>query len=353
MKHLKQTLIVSLIIVLVGGSVVAQEIFEQEPGLYSTRELKASAPAPAHGKIIIKSAATLRGELRISTSSEPTISVVYTKKAKTKKKSTAIDYVDQIAISLSKLSGGARLEFRAPNPAPWSETELGLVEAVVIVPEFCQVEIETPYFDIEADGPFESFKVPSSLGRLNVSFVTEELQLVTANRRVHVENIAGKVRVATTNSDLVARDIRATDGQASFRNENGDISILGVSGEINVKNSYGRIEIDQFVAIGGNSFVNGQYGPIEVFVSKIGDAQLSLSNRYEDIELSLPSDVSAFLSLVVEENGKIEVANFPFEADLVQKNRLSLIAGDGKASISGSVRGKGNLYVRGYQPEDQ
>ena len=212
--------------------------------------------------------------------------------------------------------------------------------------------MEAAYFDIQADGPFESFKVPSSMGRLNVAYVTEELQLITANRRVNVENISGKIKVATTNSELMARNIRGTNGQASFRNENGDISILGISGEINVKNSYGRIEIDQFEATGDNSFVNGQYGPVEIFVSKIGDARLSLTNRYEDIELSVPSNVSAFLALVVEEDGKIEVSNFSFKADLVQKNRLSLVAGDGKASITGSVRGKGNLYVRGYQPED-
>jgi hypothetical protein len=334
------------------GSISAQEITEESRNLYSTRELKSMVPASQRSKLTIKSASTLQGSLDITTSPEATVKVVYTKKARTTSKSTAIDFIDQIAVNLVRVPGGTKLELRAPNPAPWSQKEMGSVEAALIIPEFCQVDVDAPYFDIVADGPFEAFVVPKSLGRLEVSYVTAELQLVTSNRRVTVENISGLIEVETTNSPLVAQNIKSVGDQAVFRNEGGDIKISEVAGDINVRNSYGRTEIDMFEATGKKSYVRNQNGPIEILVQKVGDGQLIVTNRFEDIELSLPSDISAEFSLAVEEDGKIEVYNFPFKPDLVQRNRLSLVAGEGAALISGSVRGKGNLYVRGYDPED-
>jgi len=347
---------VALIIGLTGltfiGSAGAQEIFKESGNLYSTRELTVTTPALQNSQLVIKSASTLQGSLRISTAPEAVIKVLYSKKAKADSRSSAIDYIDQIAVSLSSTAAGVKLELRAPNPAPWTDDEVGLIEAVVIIPEFCKLDIEAIYFDIEATGPFEAFRVPSSLGRLEVSFVTDELILVTSNRRVSIENASGNVKASTSNSTLTAKNVKCDGGQAAFRNEGGDIRVFGVSGEVNIRNSYGRTEVDMFEATGEKSYVRSHYGPIELTLAKIGDGQLILTNRYEDIELSVPSNLSAELSLAVEENGKIEVQNFPFKPDLVQRNRLSLIAGDGDALISGSVRGKGNVYIRAYDPEE-
>jgi len=330
----------------------AQEIFKESGNLYSTRELTVMTPAPQHSQLVIKSAATLQGGLEIITAPEPLIMVRYTKKAKAGSRSSAIDYIDQIAVSLSTSAAGVKLELRAPNPAPWADDEMGLVEASIVIPEFCGLDIEAVYFDIAATGPFDAFRVPSSLGRLEVSFVTDELVLVTSNRRISIENASGNVKAVTSNSTLTAKNIKCDGGQAAFRNEGGDIRILGISGEVNIRNSYGRTEVDMFEATGEKSYIRSQYGPIEMTLAKVGDGQLILANRYEDIELSVPSNLSAELSVAVEENGKIEVLNFPFKPDLVQRNRLNLIAGDGDALISGSVRGKGNIYIRAYDPEE-
>lgn len=345
-------LIVNIIGFAAFGTVDAQEIFKESGNLYSTRELAVSKPAPENSQLVIKSASTLQGTLNITTSTEPQIKVVYSKKAKAGSRSKAIDYIDQIAVSLSSAPGAVKLELRAPNPAPWTDDEVGLVEAVIVIPEFCKLDIDALYFDIVATGPFEIFRVPSSLGRLEVSFVTEDLVLSTSNRRVSIENASGNVKASTSNSTLTAKNVRCSGGQAVFRNEGGDIRILGVSGELNLRNSYGRTEVDMFEATGEKSYVRSHYGPIEITLAGIGNGQLILTNRYEDIELSVPSNVSAELSLAVEEDGRIEVLNFPFRPDLVQRNRLSLIAGKGDALISGSVRGKGNVYIRAYDPEE-
>jgi hypothetical protein len=48
----------------------------------------------------------------------------------------------------------------------------------------------------------------------------------------------------------------------------------------------------------------------------------------------------------VDEEGRIEVKNFVFTADLVQYDRLNLVAGDGEALVSASARDEGNIFVR-------
>lgn len=352
MKQFFTAVTTAVLILCVGISVSAQDIFEEEGSLYSTRQLGGKAVVVSGSKVVIESASTLQGSLRITVTDDDRALVKYFKKAKADKRSRAEDYIDLISVNLEKMPGGIKLVLRAPNPAPWEGTETGSVEAHLQIPAACEVEINAQYFDVEAEGPFRTFIVPTSLGRFDVTLVTEELDLSTSNRRVNVENVSGEIAVSTTNSDLVARNIKAYGGRADIRNDGGDIQIFGISGEINVKNSYGRIDIDGFAATGKKNTVRGVYGPIAIAVTEMGEGRLVVSNRFEDIDLAVPSDISAVWSLAVEENGKIEVANLTVTPDLVQQNRLNLVSGKGKAFIDGSVRGEGNVYVRGYNPED-
>lgn len=324
----------------------AQEIFSESKDLYSTRELVMSFQTLFGNQIVISSATTLRGKLNIVVSSGETVKVTYFKKAKTTNRSRAIDYIDLIAVSLERISNGVRMEMRAPNPAPWSSTEEGFVEAQLVIPQNCRVSIEAPYFDVEAVGPFKSFIVPTSLGRFDVKDVTEQLEISTSNRRLMIENVSGEINVATSNSTLAARNVTSLDRKAVFKNDGGDIKIEDITGEIDVKNSYGRIDVDRFRSNGKKSYIRGTNGPIIINITKMEGGELVVANRLEDVEISVPPDISARFSLAVEEQGRIEVLHFPFKADLVQQNRLELVTGEGRSLISGSVRGRGNIYIR-------
>jgi hypothetical protein len=81
------------------------------------------------------------------------------------------------------------------------------------------------------------------------------------------------------------------------------------------------------------------------------EGQLVVSNRNEDIDITVPDSLSAFLSLAVDDNGVIEATGFRFTTDLLEANRLNLITGDGTVTISSTIRGEGNIYVRGSQGE--
>ncbi|MCK4461526.1 MAG: hypothetical protein KAW46_06960 [candidate division Zixibacteria bacterium] len=323
----------------------AQEVQQESKGLFATRELESSTLPGNGNQLIIKAAASLRGELTILATATDSAILTYTKRARTSRKSRAVDYLDQIAVSLSRIPIGLRLEMRAPNPAPWKDDESGLVEATLEIPEGYEVEIDAAYFDVKADGPFISFENTTSLGRMDVAHISERLEVETANRRVTVTDISGQIRVVTTNSRLTAEGISGLTQPAVFRNDGGDIRINGFTGGLNVKNAYGRIEIVDWDPNNEKSYIRCTSGPILIVLSDLNAGQLLISNKYEDIELRLPQEFSAVLTMAVDEGGKIEAQNFPFTTELVEPNRLNLLVGDGRATISSSVRGKGNIYI--------
>jgi hypothetical protein len=324
----------------------AQEVFEESRGLFVTRQLQDVVPIGSENKVIIRSVSTLQGIIHITASAEKEVAVSYVKKSKTDSRSKAIDFIDLIAVHLARSPQGVKLELRAPNPAPWADIETGQVEVELIVPENCIIEIDALYFDIAAEGPFEAVIVPASLGKLDICDVTKRLELETANRRVAIEEISGEISVITSNSPLTVKDISSAGRQAHFQNDGGDIEIDGFRGEFIVKNSYGRIKIADFEPGAGRSSIRGFSGPIVVEITQITDGQVVISNRFEDIEVRIPANLSARLSLAVEEGGKIEVGSIQFKTDLVQPNRLNLVAGDGEALISASVTGRGNIYLQ-------
>lgn len=342
---------VSLVIFLFfAGGLWAQEIHKESRNLYSTNELSAEVGMNKSNRLQIKSTSQLTGEIRILAVVDSLVSVTYQIKARTVSRSVAIDYIDRMAVKIKRTPYGVVLALTAPNPVPWdSEKEAGIIELEILVPEFCTIEIDAPLFDLEATGPFGGVINTTSLGRLRVTDVIGGVELVTSNRRVLVERITGSVSVATSNARLEALELVCLDEQAHFRNEGGSINIRNFKGGLNVKNSYGRIEILGFAPTGQRNYIRGFSGPISIEITEMGDGLLIVQNRYEDIELIVDRAVSAIMSLAVEEESKIIARNFPFTTDLVQPNRLSLVAGDGRARINSSIRGDGNIYVIGNE----
>lgn len=339
---------VYVLALLLASNATSQEVFESSDGSYSTRKLSLKQDIGANKTLIIRAAANLPGSISLVTSTDNEVKVTYYKKARSSNEERAIDYIDLIAVVLDHTPEGSRLEMRSPNPAPWEGgSEWGQVEAQVVVPENSHVRIEASQFDVSANGPFKGVEIPSSLGKIEVSNVSEKLEIATLNRRVNISDITGSISVSTTNAQLLARNIASIDGRASFENENGDIRIEGFTGELNVENSYGRIYVSKFNVSGKGNSVRGMSGPILLEILKANDAQLRITNRFDDVELSLPEDISVSLSLAVDEGGKIDVADINVKPELIERNRMNLIAGKGSSVITSSVRGSGNIYIRG------
>jgi hypothetical protein len=290
----------------------------------------------------------LQGKINILTTKENLITAKYIKSAKTDKRESAIDIIDLIGVSLEKTNKGARLKLRAPNPAPWdSQKESALLEIDLIIPEHYLLEIDAPYFDILAAGPFAEFVIPNSLGRLEISNVTEYLELNTSNRNVIIFNITGEINISTQNSTVTGSKIYSTEKRVTIYNDGGDIKLTNIRAELNIKNNYGKININNYTPIGRKNYIRALHAPIYLSIDEILTEQLIVNNRFEDIEIFLPADVSAEFSLAVEEESKIEVSDILFTPGLIQENRLNLTAGDGSSTISSLIRGKGNIYIKG------
>ena len=352
MKHILPSLFLAVFIAGSGVDTRAQDIFQTDNGMFSTSDLKMNTPMDARRRLLIRATSNLVGRLSIKTGDQPQASVVYAKLAKTDSRTRAFDYIDLMSVSLDKFPEFVRLDLRAPNPAPWSsDRESGSIEAQITIPSGCDVEIEAIYFDVYAEGPFASFINRSSLGRLEISNVTKVLELSTSNRRINLTNISGDISVTTSHATLYAGGITAKTSAARFRNDGGDIKLENLTGQANVKNSYGRIDILGFRASGEGNFIRGASGPITIELTALENGQLVVSNRYEDIEIMMPDDISAYFSLAVDDDGIIDASNFKFTPTLVKPNRLAFTAGGGEVDVSASIRGKGNILITGFEQD--
>jgi hypothetical protein len=334
---------------LCASTALGQDIFEKEKGLYSTAGLADTVGVEGQDNLVIKSAGSLTGTITITVAEQDEVSLVYYKQARALSRSRAIDYIDLLAITLTTLPNYVRMELRAPNPPPWdSNVESGMIDAELVLPAGFSVTMEAVYYDLVARGPLRKVEVPSSLGRFDIADVSESVILSTKNRRVALENISGEISVSTVNSSLIATNLSSGGKPAVLRNESGEIIVEGFTGEINVKNDFGRTVIRDFSPSGHGSFIRGSSGPIELEIVEMFEGQLVVSNRYEDINITVPDTLSAYFSLAVDD-GLIEAVSFPFVADLVERDRLSLSSGAGEAEIVASIRGEGNIYVRGVK----
>ncbi|MBD3257251.1 hypothetical protein GF377_02370 [candidate division GN15 bacterium] len=351
-RRLIQHAIVAALVLIGAVSVAtAQDIERVEDGLWSTEEIVLYRAQIASDRLEVKSSENLTGKLTFATWDRDSIKVSYYKQARTDSRSRAIDYIDLISVDLDTRAPISEIELRAPNPAPWSKrAENGLLTATILVPQNTHIDVDAIYHDVDATGPLAALRIPNSLGRIEVRRISGDLDITTANRRIRLEEVAGTISVSTSNATLTAIDVDATSAQARFRNEGGDIEIDGVRGEVNIRNSYGRVSVFDFTPGGESSVIRNSSGLIIVEVIDMQEGQLVVSNRHEDVELTIPDALSAFLSLSVGD-GEIECSGFSFTPELVQDNRLNLILGDGAVDMSSTVRGKGNIYVRGVKGE--
>ena len=319
--------------------------------MYATREItSAIVPADAGNRISIESASTLEGNIRITSDTGKTVRAAYFKKAKTDSRSKAIDYIDLIGLSFSKSPQGARIQMRAPNPAPWQEgSEAGLVDLELLVPKGSFLQIDARLFSIDIEGPLAGVVVPSSLGRIDIIDVDGLVDVSTANQKVSLEDITGEISVVTSNARIDGINLKSRNAPASFRNDGGDIMIEDFTGELSVRNSFGRISVIGFLPQGTKNYIRGLSEPILLEILDMDDARLTVTNQYEDIELVIPRSLSALISLAVEEGSSIEATNLLVKPDLVENNRLYLISGDGTSTLTGSIQGRGNIYIQGRE----
>lgn len=346
---LRLSLFGALVSLIAFGTGRAARVEEAEPGQFLSEEMTIELPVSGEPRFLIRSAQSLQGELRIEVDSSPRMRFVYRLEAHTKSKGAALQFIDAISISKSQVGDEVRLEFRAPNPAPWdSRTESAGLRGTLVIPQRSRVEVHAGYFHLVAVGPLSELLVPASLGRQTISNVHGRVEIATNNQRIDLRDVSGQIRATTSNATIRAERVQALTESASLRNDGGDIIVSDIEGGLNIRNRFGKIEIDRFTP-SGSSFIRGNAGMITIRIMQLVSGQLVVDNELDDIELVLPRNPSVYLALAVDDDGAIDVAGFPFIPDLVQRNRLNLTIGTGEIAISASVDGKGTISVRSME----
>lgn len=343
---LKIAIIISIL--LAATFAFGQELTKDGRNRYSSPDITLSS-AVASGKIVsISSAINLSGSLNIKAGNGQEATFSYNKILKAPSESEAVDFAGAIDATLERTSQGARLILQSPNPAPWSGTDYsGVIEGELILPQDCRLDIDAQYFDLVITGPFKSCENKASFGRLEVRDITDMLYLTTSNRDIIVRDITGEVSLTTSHADIEINNLSTLGRQAYFINENGSISGDGLSGIFDIKNSFGRIRLADLKLVSERSRISGSYSPVSLDIIGINNAGLTVRNTNEDIRISVPKTLSASFSLRVDTNGEINVEDIEMRPSLVDSNRLDFDTGTGGPRVRMSIRGDGNISIRG------
>ena len=376
-----KTVLITLAILLVAGVVAHAES-------YSTGNM--SATISGEGLLEIRTPQNLRCDIKIRTHSSSSVEAKYRVWAHAKTTEQEDRFIKLIEVKLDKnysRENTIRIRVLAPTTAPWEGMSYGVgVEMDVYVPEDFDIDTRSMYGQVDVTGPLNRAKVDCEYGSVNVEHIDEETDISSSysnvsvsylkgmitidakyseiiiedieiedgtglfkstNGNVTLENITGPLEVITNQSNIQASNIKTDNGCLLLRTDYGNIDAEDLSGELVVETSYGNIEMKDIYLPYGISKFETKYSPIDVMIIDIDDAQLLVNNTYSSINLNLPSDISAKLTLSVDEGGKIHTQGLAIKPLTMESNRLVGIAGDGVAKIEANVDGIGDINIKG------
>jgi hypothetical protein len=160
-------------------------------------------------------------------------------------------------------------------------------------------------------------------------------------------DIEGPVEAYTSYSAIEANDIDAAEGSIVLRTSYSPITVEDVSGELICETSFSSIVIVDGALTHGQSKIETSYSPISAMLSNINGSQLFIYNNYNNINLSIPHDISSQIVATVDRGGRIHAANLPVKPTYLDINRLEGYLGDGQGRIELKVSGIGKIDIEG------
>jgi hypothetical protein len=285
----------------------------------------------------------------------------------------------------AQTSGGLRLRVLTPTRAPWEGKDSGIrLRLRIKVPHNMKIDTKNSYSDIKLVGPLAGISVNNEYGSVLARDIKGEIVIKTSYSDVSLERVEGDIDVQTSYSGILARDITITNNMGLFETSYGSITLANIrgaleantsyesidasnlnapDGSIVLRTSYGKIKADNIsgelicetsynpIELSNINFTHGvnniqtRYAPIDIDMFKIDDAQLLINNTYNNINLILPSDISARLTLAVDKGGKIHTRGFAIKPLVMEKTRLEGLIGDGRSQVELNVDGIGEIDI--------
>jgi len=333
-------------------SVATGQIHEIDRNRYSSEMGRLEASLEPGEKVSIMSVSSLSGKLYIFAGDDDKVVFEYKRLIKCNDESTAREYDDLVEGEMQKTPAELRLFLRAPNPAPWGSTDNSvMIEGELRLPPDCQLEIDAEYYDLVVEGPFTSLQNRATLGKMDISRITRSLIISGGSRDVNLTDITGEISVTLNNADINAQNLVTMDESARIKNEHGHITIEDIIGSFSIRSSYGKIRINGADLNGGGSRIIGSHCPIRVEVTGSDNSGLSISNVYDDVELSILDTIPVRFSLDVEGEGEMHITDLPVKPVIVRSNMLECHTGEGNVAIDIDVEESGNIFIEGTQTD--
>ena len=340
-------MIIALVFIMPG--LKAEELIARSGGRYISSRIELVAEASDNTTIEIQSASGLRGRIEITVEDGDRAGFEYRKLIKAGDEKTAQEYAGEIDVAFEDRAGIIRLLLKAPNPEPWSGTDNTVqIEGKLTIPTGCRVGIDGPYFDFAISGPMKELICKPSFGRYVLNDIDGKINMNMTGGNVNGRNIGGDINIKGENSEIRISGLSASK-QAQIENQGGDITLYGLSGNVEVKNSYGKIKIENATADNGRLNINGEFCPIDLGLISLINAHVSIDNENDNVKIFLPDTSSVVFNLSVGVDSEINVTDIPVRPGRIEPKFMELTAGDGNSVINADINGVGDITVTGMR----
>ena len=267
-------------------------------------------------------------------------------RANTEKK--AKNFVNMVDLDLDREEDLVELKLTTPHPAPWEGTNYGIKANLdIFIPENFILKTKTFSFDLDIRGPLKKVDIENKYGKTYVNDVTENTRIVGPYNKVDIENIQGDLNVRTTYNSIYARNVNTKKGKASFKTIYGKIDLEDIRGQIEAETIYSPIYATDVTLLGGVNKIQTVYSKVDLELEEIEECELHVKNTYGNINVSVPEDISARLTLTVDRGGKIHTTGILITPTVLKKTRLEGICGQGESKIEINIDGIGKILLEG------
>jgi hypothetical protein len=268
--------------------------------------------------------------------------------AEARNRKMAKEFTELVEMYLETEDGVVTLRLTTPRDAPWEGTEYAIKASLEIsVPPDIMVEAKTRHFRINVSGPLKGVDIRNSDGWVRVMDVYEQTTIEGSYSKVEAQNIRGNLDIETSYNSIWVRDVDTREGKAFLKTTYGKIEVEELVGRLDAHTVYNPIHCSDITLVGGASEIKTVYSTVELELEGLEDARLYVYNSYGNIDMTVPTDLSARLTLAVGRGGKIHTERILIKPQVLEKTRLEGISGDGESEIEAEISGIGKILLEG------
>ena len=290
----------------------------------------------------------LSGGLTIEVWENDGCKVEYQCWARAKDRRMAKEFTELVEVVLETSDGVVTLTLNTPHDAPWEGTNYAIkITLDIFIPAEISLVTKTRNFELDITGPLQSADIRNSYGEIRLADVLEETTIDGSYNKVEVENIRGELEIETSYNSISVEDVDTQGKKAFLKTTYGKIEVDNFAGQLEAYTVYSPIHASNVSLVGGANEIKTVYSKIELELDEVEDSRLYVYNSYGNIDLAVPRDLSARLSLTVARGGKINTDRILIKPQVIEKTRLEGVCGQGDSEIEANISGIGRILIEG------